>query len=81
MARATDTLHVDGIRCERCVMRLATALEGRPGLESAHANLQGAVTLTWDEEVTTRADLAGALAAAGFHERRPVAAADGHGRE
>ena len=28
MASVTDTLHVSGIRCERCVMRLATALEG-----------------------------------------------------
>jgi copper chaperone CopZ len=69
MASATDTLHVTGIRCERCVMRLATALEGQPGLEDARANLQGAVTLTWDDEVTSRAALARALAGAGFHER------------
>lgn len=69
MATATDTLFVDGIRCERCVMRLATALEGQPGLEAANANLQGAVTLTWDEDVTSRDRLAKALAGAGFHER------------
>jgi copper chaperone CopZ len=69
MASATDTLLVSGIRCERCVMRLATALEGQAGLEAAHANLQGAVTLTWDDEVTTRENLALALAGAGFHER------------
>jgi copper chaperone CopZ len=75
MATATDTVVVDGIRCERCVMRLATALEGQPGLEAANANLQGAVTLTWDDEVTSREALAGALALAGFHER------DGTGRE
>ena len=52
MSSATDTLLVSGIRCERCVMRLATALEGQPGLEAAHANLMGEVTLTWDDEVT-----------------------------
>ena len=69
MASATDTLLVDGIRCERCVMRLATALEGQPGLEAAHANLQGAVTLTWDATVTSRDVLTKALAGAGFHER------------
>ena len=69
MASATDTLHVVGIRCERCVMRLATALEGQPGLEAANANLQGDVTLTWDTEVTSRSALVGALATAGFHER------------
>jgi len=69
MATATDTLLVDGIRCERCVMRLASALEGQPGLEAANANLQGAVTLTWDDEVTSREALATSLARAGFHER------------
>ena len=72
MAAATEVLHVDGIRCERCVMRLATALDGEPGLETAHANLLGAVTLTWDEDVTSRDRLARVLANAGFHERPPV---------
>jgi copper chaperone CopZ len=71
MATASDTLVVDGIRCERCVMRLATALEGQPGLEAANANLQGAVTLTWDDEVTSREELARALSQAGFRERLP----------
>jgi copper chaperone CopZ len=69
MATATDTLHVTGIRCERCVVRLAAALEGQPGLEAANANLQGDVTLTWDTEVTSRDALVGALATAGFHEQ------------
>ena len=69
MATATDTFHVSGIRCERCVMRLATALEGQPGLDRAHANLMGEVTLTWDDEVTSRAALTQVLAGAGFHER------------
>ena len=54
MATATDTLHVQGIRCERCVMRLASALEGAPGLEHANANLLGDVTLAWDDGLTTR---------------------------
>jgi copper chaperone CopZ len=69
MASASDTFLVSGIRCERCVMRLATALEGQPGLEAAHATLMGEVTLTWDEELTSRAALVGTLAGAGFHER------------
>jgi copper chaperone CopZ len=68
MASAVDTLHVTGIRCERCVMRLATALEGQPGLESANANLIGEVTLTWDTDLTSREALVSALATAGFHE-------------
>jgi len=72
MSTASDTFLVSGIRCERCVMRLATALEGQAGLEAAHANLMGEVTLTWDDEVTSREALVGKLAGAGFHERATV---------
>ena len=68
MASATDTLQVQGIRCERCVMRLAAALEGEPGLESAHANLLGEVTLAGTTTSTSRETLARTLANAGFHE-------------
>ncbi|MCZ7589527.1 MAG: heavy-metal-associated domain-containing protein [Gaiella sp.] len=69
MASVSDTFQVSGVRCERCVMRLATALEGQPGLESAHANLMGEVTLAWDDEVTSRETLLEQLAGAGFHQR------------
>ena len=72
MASVTDTFEVSGVRCERCVMRLASALEGQPGLESANANLMGRVTLAWDDEVTTRAALAAVLAGAGFHVRPAI---------
>ncbi|HET8743516.1 MAG TPA: heavy-metal-associated domain-containing protein [Gaiella sp.] len=72
MATVRDTFHVSGIRCERCVLRLASALEEQPGLASAHANLMGEVTLTWDDDLTTRETLARALSASGFHERVPV---------
>ena len=72
MATQTETIQVGGVRCERCVMRLATALEGQPGLEAAHANLMGEVTLSWDDEITSRAALADVLAGAGFHERPAV---------
>ena len=69
MPSATDTLHVSGVRCERCVMRLATALEGQPGLEAAHATLMGEVTLTWDEARTSRDELVTVLSEAGFPAR------------
>jgi copper chaperone CopZ len=72
MTSATDTFQVSGVRCERCVMRLASALEDQPGLESAHANLMGEVTLAWDDDVTSRTALAAVLAGAGFHERPAV---------
>ena len=57
-----------GIRCERCVGRLAAALRGHDGLESASANLVGDVTLAWDEERTSRDEILAALARAGFRE-------------
>jgi copper chaperone CopZ len=63
-----ETIHVTGIRCERCVGRLAVALRGHDGLELASANLLGDVTLEWDEKRTNREALVSALAAAGFRE-------------
>lgn len=69
MATLTETLEVDGIRCERCVMRLAAALQGHEGLEGANANLVGQVTLTWDEKRTSRDAIVALMARAGFRER------------
>lgn len=68
----SETLTVSGIRCERCVMRLATSLEGHDGLEAANANLMGQVTISWDDSVTSRDEILAAMAVAGFHERKPV---------
>jgi copper chaperone CopZ len=64
----TETIEVSGIRCERCVQRLAVALGGHDGLESASANLMGQVTLAWDDERTDRDSLLAKLARAGFRE-------------
>ncbi|MEX2211299.1 MAG: heavy-metal-associated domain-containing protein [Gaiellaceae bacterium] len=69
MTTLTETLEVDGIRCERCVMRLAAALQGHEGLEAANANLVGQVTLTYDDERTSRDTILTAMAKAGFRER------------
>ena len=68
MARVTtETIQVTGIRCERCVQRLAAVLSGHEGLEYANANLVGQVTLGWDEELTNRDELLAAMAAGGFY--------------
>jgi hypothetical protein len=60
VAILSDTVQVTGIRCERCVTRLAVAL--------ANANLMGEVTLSWDEEKTSRTEILSTLARSGFHE-------------
>jgi copper chaperone CopZ len=68
VALRSETLRVSGIRCERCVNRLAAALRGHAGLEQASANLVGQVMLQWDDEVTDRDAIVAALARGGFRE-------------
>jgi copper chaperone CopZ len=69
VAIVSETIQVSGIRCERCVMRLATTLEGAEGLESANANLLGQVMLSYDDERTTRDALVDQLSRGGFREQ------------
>jgi len=69
MAVVSETIQVSGIRCEKCVMRLAQTLEGTEGLESANANLMGQVLLSYDDERTTRDALVEKLARGGFREQ------------
>jgi copper chaperone CopZ len=68
VATVTETIQVSGIRCERCVNRLAGALTGHDGLEAANANLMGELTLAWDDDRTSRESLLEAIAQAGFRE-------------
>ena len=72
MATQSETLQVTGIRCERCVNRLAAALRGHDGLEAANANLMGQVMLQFDDEKTSREALVAAMAKAGFRELQIV---------
>ena len=69
MAVVSETIQVTGIRCEKCVMRLAGVLEGHDGLEFANANLMGQVQLRYDDERTTRDALVDAMAGGGFREQ------------
>ena len=73
MAVQSETIQLSGIRCERCVGRLAGALQGHEGIEQASANLMGQVQLAWDDEQTNREAILESLAKAGF---RPVQGAD-----
>ena len=66
MTIQTETLQLSGIRCEKCVSRLAVVLKDHPGLEYANANLMGQVVLSWDDEQTTRDALLDAIALGGF---------------
>ena len=66
MATVEETLQVGGIRCERCVLRLAKTLEGHDGLEYANANLIGQVVLRYDDERTSRDALVEKMSLGGF---------------
>ena len=68
MATLSETIQVSGIRCERCVGRLAGALRGHDGLEFANANLMGQVQLEWDDERTDRDEILAKMASAGFRK-------------
>ena len=72
MSTRTETIQVSGIRCERCVGRLAGALRGHDGLEYANANLMGQVQLQWDDERTDREAILAAMAKGGFRLLEPV---------
>jgi copper chaperone CopZ len=72
MATVRDTIHVTGVRCERCVMRLAKTLEGHGGLEFANANLMGEVHVAYDDERTSRDALVESLGRGGFRELQPL---------
>ena len=62
------TIQVNGVRCERCIGRLAGALRGHDGIEYAKANLMGEVSLQWDEDKTSRDEIVAALTRSGFPE-------------
>ena len=72
MATQSETIQVSGVRCERCIGRLAGALRGHEGLEFANANLMGQVQLEWDDERTDREAILAAMARAGFRLLEPV---------
>jgi copper chaperone CopZ len=75
VSEVTETIAVTGFRCERCVTRLAAVLDGHEGLLAAHGNLLGEVTLTYDDDVTSRAELVASMRRGGFHEAAPVVSA------
>ena len=72
MATVSDTIQVSGVRCERCVGRLAGTLRQVEGIESANANLMGMVSLSWDEEKTSRDAIVETLKRGGFPELQAV---------
>ena len=72
MATVSDTIHVSGVRCERCVGRLAGTLRQVDGIEAANATLMGEVSISWNEDETSREAIVEALRRGGFPELQAV---------
>ena len=72
MATVTDTIQVSGVRCERCVGRLAGTLRQVEGIEAANANLMGQVAISWNDEQTSRETIVETLRRGGFPELEPA---------
>ena len=72
MATVSDTIQVSGVSCERCVGRLAGTLRTHEGIEAANANLMGLVSLSWDDEQTSREAIVKTLTRGGFPELQQV---------
>ena len=70
MSAVTETIQLTGITCGRCVMRLRHVLKDHTGLEAANANLMGQLTVTYDDELTSREALLKDVARGGFREQR-----------
>ena len=66
MATVSDTIQVSGVRCERCVGRLAGTLRAHEGIEAANANLMGVVTVQWDDVRVAREEIVSRMDASGF---------------
>jgi copper chaperone CopZ len=69
MAAVTETIKLKGITCGRCVMRLRHVLKDHEGLEAANANLMGELTVTYDDQRTSRDALLKDVARGGFREQ------------
>lgn len=64
---AQKKLKIQGMTCNHCVMRVAKALKGVPGVQDAQVDLQKAeAAVTFDESKVTVDKLSTAVVEAGY---------------
>ncbi len=62
-----ETLKIQGMTCNHCVMRVAKALKAVPGVENAQVDLQKSeAVVTYDERKVTKDKLGFAVVGAGY---------------
>jgi copper chaperone len=64
---AKETLKIQGMTCNHCVMRVAKALKSVPGVQDAQVDLNKAEAIvTYEEGKVTRDKLGSAVVEAGY---------------
>ena len=64
---AIETLKIQGMTCNHCVMRVAKALKQVPGVQDARVDLQkGEAVVTYDDVLVTHEKLTLAVVDAGY---------------
>ncbi len=62
-----ETLKIQGMTCNHCVMRVAKALKAVPGVQDAQVDLQKAeAVITYDEAKANKGQMSTAVVDAGY---------------
>lgn len=61
-------IHIDGMSCQHCVMRVKKALEGLTGISALTVEV-GSAQVTFDEAKIQQADIENAIIKAGYKVR------------
>lgn len=59
------TIHIDGMSCQHCVMRVKKAIEGLAGISDLSVEI-GSAHMTYDESKIQQADIENAIIKAGY---------------
>ena len=59
------TIHIDGMSCQHCVMRVKRAIEGLAGISNLSVEI-GTANVTFDEAKVQKADIENAVVRAGY---------------
>jgi copper chaperone len=59
------TIHIEGMSCQHCVMRVKRAIEGLAGISDLSVEI-GTATIAFDESKIQQADIENAVVRAGY---------------
>ncbi len=62
---AEETIKIEGMSCQHCVMRVKKAIDGVEGVNSSDVSV-GSATVSFDESKTSREAIVKAIEGAGY---------------